>query len=172
MRPGAAPLGQEPPFCAAADIVLRMTAGRWSTSEPIFVEDVEGSTRPAAYYLAETRDGLYVPYVMRTPAGEGRFPLEWMVRRLTRDNARAIGLHDRGVLAPGYRADLNVIDYDRLRLRVPEVVYDLPSGGRRLMPRAEGYVATIVAGQPVWRDGTPTGALPGRLVRGPQALPA
>lgn len=104
--------------------------------------------------------------------GEGRFPLEWMVRRLTRDNARAIGLHDRGVLAPGYRADLNVIDYDRLRLRVPEVVYDLPSGGRRLMQRAEGYVATIVAGQPVWRDGTPTGALPGRLVRGPQALPA
>lgn len=103
---------------------------------------------------------------------EGRFPLEWMVRRLTRDNARAVGLHDRGVLAPGYRADVNVIDYDRLRLRVPEVVYDLPSGGRRLMQRADGYLATIVAGQPVWRDGTPTGALPGRLVRGAQALPA
>ncbi len=103
---------------------------------------------------------------------EGRFPLEWMVRRLTRDNARAIGLHDRGVLAPGYRADINLIDYDRLRLRVPEVVYDLPSGGRRLMQRAEGYVATIVAGHPVWRNGTATGALPGRLVRGPQALPA
>ncbi len=103
---------------------------------------------------------------------EGRFPLEWMVRRLTRDNARAIGLHDRGVLAPGYRADINVIDYDRLRLRVPEVVYDLPSGGRRLMQRAEGYVATILAGQPVWHDGAPTGALPGRLVRGPQMLPA
>jgi len=97
---------------------------------------------------------------------EGRFPLEWMVRRLTRDNANAIGLHDRGVLAPGHRADINVIDYDRLRLRVPQVVYDLPSGGRRLMQQADGYVATIVAGQPVWRDGTATGALPGRLVRG------
>jgi N-acyl-D-aspartate/D-glutamate deacylase len=95
-----------------------------------------------------------------------------MVRRLTRDNAHAIGLRDRGVLAPGYRADLNVIDYDHLRLRAPEVVYDLPSGGRRLMQRADGYVATVVAGQPVWRDGAPTGALPGRLVRGAQAVPA
>jgi N-acyl-D-aspartate/D-glutamate deacylase len=102
----------------------------------------------------------------------GRFPLEWMVRRLTRDNAHAIGLHDRGVLAPGYRADINIIDYNRLRLRTPEVVYDLPSGGRRLMQRAEGYVATIVGGQPVWRDGAPTGALPGRLVRGSQPTPA
>ena len=102
----------------------------------------------------------------------GRFPLEWMVRRLTRDNAYAIGLHDRGVLAPGYRADINVIDYGGLRLRMPEVVYDLPSGGRRLMQQAEGYVATIVAGQPVWRDGAPTGALPGRLVRGPQSASA
>jgi N-acyl-D-aspartate/D-glutamate deacylase len=101
----------------------------------------------------------------------GRFPLEWMVRRLTRDNAHAIGLHDRGVLAPGYRADINVIDYNGLRLRTPEVVYDLPSGGRRLMQRAEGYVATIVGGQPVWRDGAPTGALPGRLVRGSQPIP-
>ena len=99
----------------------------------------------------------------------GRFPLEWMVRRITRDNARALGLRDRGVLAPGYRADLNLIDYDRLRLCAPEVVYDLPAGGRRLMQRAEGYVATIVAGEVVRRDGVPTGALPGRLVRGPRA---
>jgi N-acyl-D-aspartate/D-glutamate deacylase len=102
----------------------------------------------------------------------GRFPVEWMVRRMTRDNARAIGLGDRGVLAPGYRADINLIDYDRLRLRAPEVVYDLPAGGRRLMQRAEGYVATLVAGQPVWRDGAPTGVLPGRLVRGPRAVAA
>jgi N-acyl-D-aspartate/D-glutamate deacylase len=102
----------------------------------------------------------------------GRFPVEWMVRRITRDNARAIGLGDRSVLAPGYRADINLIDYDQLRLRAPEVVYDLPAGGRRLMQRAEGYVATLVAGQPVWRDGAPTGALPGRLVRGPRAVAA
>ncbi len=100
---------------------------------------------------------------------DGRFPVEWMIRRITRDNAAALGLRDRGVLAPGYRADLNLIDYDRLRLGTPEVVYDLPAGGRRLMQRAEGYAATIVAGQVVRRDGVPTGALPGRLVRGARA---
>jgi N-acyl-D-aspartate/D-glutamate deacylase len=96
----------------------------------------------------------------------GRFPVEWMVRRLTRDNANAIGLRDRGVIAAGRKADINVIDYARLRLCAPEVVYDLPAGGRRLMQRAEGYVATILSGQPVFRDGEPTGALPGRLIRG------
>ena len=96
----------------------------------------------------------------------GRFPVEWMIRRLTRDNAHAIGLHDRGVLASGMRADINLIDHDRLRLGAPEIVYDLPAGGRRLMQRAEGYAATIVAGEVVRRGGVPTGALPGRLVRG------
>ena len=89
-----------------------------------------------------------------------------MVERQTRDTAEAVGLFDRGLVAPGYRADLNVIDYDRLSLSAPEVVYDLPAGGRRLDQRARGYVATIVAGQVTYRDGEPTGALPGRLVRG------
>jgi N-acyl-D-aspartate/D-glutamate deacylase len=103
------------------------------------------------------------------PAG-GRFPLAWMVKRLTSDNARAIGLNDRGVIAAGAKADINLIDYDRLRLRRPEIVYDLPGGGKRLMQRSEGYVATIVSGVPVYRDGRPTGELPGRLVRGHQAL--
>jgi N-acyl-D-aspartate/D-glutamate deacylase len=95
-----------------------------------------------------------------------KVPLPWAVRRLTRDSATAIGLTDRGVVAPGYKADINVIDYDRLQLRQPEVMYDLPSGGRRLVQRADGYVATIVSGVPVYRDGEATGALPGRLVRG------
>jgi N-acyl-D-aspartate/D-glutamate deacylase len=94
-----------------------------------------------------------------------RVPLEAVVKRLTGANAKAIGLHDRGVVAPGLKADLNVIDYDKLTLRLPEVVYDLPAGGKRLLQRSEGYVATIVAGVPVYRDGQPTGALPGRLVR-------
>ena len=75
-------------------------------------------------------------------------------------------MHDRGLVASGYKADINVIDYDRLRLRAPEVVYDLPGGGRRLVQRTDGYVATIVSGVPVYRDGESTGALPGRLVRG------
>jgi N-acyl-D-aspartate/D-glutamate deacylase len=94
------------------------------------------------------------------------FALPWAVKRITRDSAHAIGLRDRGVLASGYKADLNVIDYDHLRLRKPEVVYDLPAGGRRLIQRADGYTATILSGAVVHRDGAATGALPGRLVRG------
>ena len=94
-----------------------------------------------------------------------------VIRRQTRETARTVGLHDRGVLAPGYRADLNVIDYDHLTLHAPEVAYDLPAGGRRLIQRASGYLATLVAGQVTYRDGTPTGALPGRLLRGATAPP-
>jgi N-acyl-D-aspartate/D-glutamate deacylase len=97
-----------------------------------------------------------------------RLPLPWAIRRLTRDNALALGLADRGLVAPGCKADLNVIDYDRLTLRAPEVVYDLPSGGRRIIQRTDGFTATLVAGQPIYRDGEATGQLPGRLVRGPQ----
>jgi N-acyl-D-aspartate/D-glutamate deacylase len=100
-----------------------------------------------------------------------KIPLERMVKAQCRDTAELVGLHDRGVVSPGYRADLNVIDYDRLTLKAPEVVHDLPTGGRRLIQRAEGYRATIVAGQVTYRDGEPTGALPGRLLRGAQAAP-
>lgn len=98
-----------------------------------------------------------------------KVPLPWAIRRLTHDNAAAIGLNDRGLLRPGYKADVNVIDYDGLRLHAPEVVYDLPSGGRRLIQKTEGYAATLVSGVPVQRDGIETGKLPGRLVRGPQS---
>ena len=97
--------------------------------------------------------------------------VEEVIRMQTRDTAQAVGLYDRGLVAPGYRADLNVIDYGNLSLKAPRVAYDLPSGGRRLIQRAEGYVATIVAGQITYRDGEPTGALPGRLLRGSQAAP-
>jgi N-acyl-D-aspartate/D-glutamate deacylase len=74
-------------------------------------------------------------------------------------------------LAPGYRADLNVIDHSGMKLHAPQVAYDLPAGGRRLIQRADGYVATIVAGEVTYRDGQPTGALPGRLVRGATVAP-
>ena len=97
--------------------------------------------------------------------------LPWAVKRVTRDSAFAIGLRDRGVLAPGYKADVNVIDYDGLRVSVPRVVYDLPSGGKRLIQTATGYDATIVSGVIVSRNGQATGALPGRLVRGAKAAP-
>jgi N-acyl-D-aspartate/D-glutamate deacylase len=99
----------------------------------------------------------------------GRFPLEWMVRRLTLDNARALGLGDRGEIAPGKKADINVIDHGRLRLHVPQAVYDLPAGGRRLMQTADGYVATVLSGEVVSREGAATGSLPGRLIRGARA---
>jgi N-acyl-D-aspartate/D-glutamate deacylase len=101
-----------------------------------------------------------------------KLPIEKMVKGQCRDTAETVGLFDRGLVQPGYRADLNVIDYDRLTLKAPTVTYDLPTGGRRLVQRAEGYVATIVAGEVTYRDGTPTGALPGRLLRGAQRAPA
>ncbi len=102
---------------------------------------------------------------------EGRFDLSRLVQRHCRDTARTVGILDRGVLAPGYRADVNVIDYENLRLRSPELSYDLPAGGRRLLQRADGYLHTFVAGHETYRDGRATDELPGRLLRGPQPAP-
>ncbi|MHB8528554.1 MAG: N-acyl-D-amino-acid deacylase family protein [Caulobacteraceae bacterium] len=101
-----------------------------------------------------------------------RLPLGAVVRMQTRDTAEAVGLLDRGRLSPGYRADINLIDYDNLTLHAPQVAYDLPAGGRRLIQRASGYAATLLAGEVTYRDGAPTPALPGRLVRGAQSAPA
>jgi N-acyl-D-aspartate/D-glutamate deacylase len=95
-----------------------------------------------------------------------RFPIEELVRRLTSDTAAAAGLGDRGLIALGKKADLNVIDYDRLAFGRPYVAYDLPAGGRRLLQQAHGYQATIVSGTVTYRNGVATGALPGRLVKG------
>ena len=100
-----------------------------------------------------------------------KLELPFVVQRQARDTARAVGLGDRGVLRPGYRADLNVIDVDGLRLHRPEMRYDLPAGGRRLVQRADGYRHTFVAGQQTYADGEPTDALPGRLIRGPRSTP-
>ena len=100
-----------------------------------------------------------------------KFAVEQVIRMQTRDTAEAVGLLDRGLIEVGLRADLNVIDYDALKLHAPAVAYDMPAGGRRLTQKAEGYVATIVAGEITYRDGEPTGALPGRLVRGAQSAP-
>jgi N-acyl-D-aspartate/D-glutamate deacylase len=98
----------------------------------------------------------------------GRLPVEELVRRQTSDTAHAVGLHDRGVIAPGLKADLNVIDFDRLGFERPIMKFDLPAGGRRLLQKATGYVATIKSGQVTYRRGEATGALPGTLVRGAQ----
>jgi N-acyl-D-aspartate/D-glutamate deacylase len=95
-----------------------------------------------------------------------KFPLEFLVRKLTSDTARAYGLNDRGQLKPGLLADLNVIDFEALRLFRPVAVHDLPAGGRRLVQRPEGYRYTVKSGQVTFEDGVHTGALPGGLVRG------
>jgi N-acyl-D-aspartate/D-glutamate deacylase len=94
-----------------------------------------------------------------------RLPLPQLVKMQTSETADFFGFTDRGRLAPGMRADVNLIDFDRLRLHQPEVVYDLPAGGRRLVQRVDGYRATLVAGTPIFENGEDTGARPGRLVR-------
>jgi N-acyl-D-amino-acid deacylase len=95
-----------------------------------------------------------------------RFSLEYMVRKQTLDTATLFGLSDRGVIAVGKKADVNVIDMDALTLEVPRMVYDLPAGGRRLIQGAKGYDATVVSGVVTRRHGADTGARPGKLVRG------
>ena len=95
-----------------------------------------------------------------------RLSIPFVVAAQARRTAASVGLHDRGVLAPGYKADINVIDYDRLRVHPPEVRHDLPMAGRRLVQKVTGYDATILSGVIVRRDGEATDALPGRLIRG------
>ncbi len=103
--------------------------------------------------------------------GEG-IPLEQVVKKQTSETAAHNGFLDRGVLAPGMKADLNVIDFEGLKLHAPEMVFDLPAGGRRLIQKVDGYRATICSGEVIFENGEPTGALPGKLVRGPQPAPA
>jgi len=95
-------------------------------------------------------------------------PLELIVQRQTRQTAELYGLGDRGLVAPGLRADLNLIDYDRLTFGPPRMAYDLPGGARRLVQKANGYVATFVNGIQTVDNDEFTGELPGRLVRGPR----
>jgi N-acyl-D-aspartate/D-glutamate deacylase len=97
-----------------------------------------------------------------------KLSIPFVVAAQSRKTALSVGLADRGLIAPGYKADINVIDYDRLHLHPPKVHYDLPVGGRRLLQQVDGYDATIVSGVVTQRDGAPTGARPGKLVRGVQ----
>jgi N-acyl-D-aspartate/D-glutamate deacylase len=100
-----------------------------------------------------------------------KIALERLVSMQTLETARLVGLNDRGVLAAGYKADINVIDFEHLVAHEPVVEYDLPAGGRRLVQRATGYNVTLVSGQVAFRDGEPTGVLVGKLIRGAQAAP-
>jgi len=123
-------------------------------------------------HVGLVNDASFQTFVLTHWRGRGDFTLPWLVRRMTSDTARAAGLLDRGVIAPGMKADLNLIDLDRLAMSLPHPQFDLPAGSRRLMQRASGYLATLVSGTVVYREGEATGALPGRLVRGPQRAPA
>ena len=119
-------------------------------------------------------DANFVTYLLThwgRDRAKGRFDLGFLVRRQTHDTARAVGLNDRGVIAPGMKADLNVIDMAALEVEAPSMAYDLPAGGKRLLQGAKGYEATIVSGEVIYRKGKPTGALPGKLIRGPQPAP-
>ena len=116
-------------------------------------------------------DAAYTTYTLSQRTGADGLRLEMVIRALTSQPAASLGLHDRGVVAPGYKADLNVIDFNRISLRRPSVSVDLPAGGKRLSQKSEGYVATIVSGTITYRDGVATGTLPGRLVRGAKDAP-
>ncbi|MGI9409924.1 MAG: amidohydrolase family protein, partial [Hyphomicrobiaceae bacterium] len=94
------------------------------------------------------------------------FSLPETIRRLTSDTASAAGLMDRGVIRAGKKADINVIDYDRLSFSKPYVTYDLPANGKRLLQKAEGYDLTVVSGDVTYREGEATGALPGKVIEG------
>ena len=113
-------------------------------------------------------DSTYTTFLLsywtRDREGE-RISLPEAISKITREPAAAIGFNDRGLLAEGMKADLNIIDHDRLQLSAPWVSHDLPAGGKRVTQSARGYVATIVSGQVILRDDQYTDRLPGRLVR-------
>jgi N-acyl-D-aspartate/D-glutamate deacylase len=115
-------------------------------------------------------DASYPTYLIKHWARERsrgeRLSLEFLVHAQTQRNARALGMFDRGVIQPGMKADINLIDDERLELSAPTLLHDLPAGGRRLVQTAQGYVATLVSGEVVMQEGQATGALPGQLVRG------
>ncbi|HEY9303647.1 MAG TPA: amidohydrolase family protein [Mycobacterium sp.] len=120
-------------------------------------------------------DASYTTYFLAHWARDrksGRFSVPEAVRELTSVPARVAGLGDRGRIAVGYKADLNVIDHAALRLHKPVISHDLPAGGRRLDQTADGYVATVVSGEVIAENGVPTDARPGKLVRGRQPTPA
>ena len=121
-------------------------------------------------------DASFAPFMLthwaRDRSRGAMIGLPEAVKMLTSNTAGAVGLLDRGIVAPGYKADLNIIDFDRMRILAPQVVYDMPLNGRRLVQRTEGIVATIVSGKVIAEDGAQTGELPGRLIRGAKPAPA
>ena len=110
-------------------------------------------------------------YYVRDRVRGHRLGLEQAVKMQTHDTARCVGLDDRGTLEVGMKADFNLIDFDKLELEAPEIIFDLPAGGRRMFQGARGYVATIVSGEVIMENVVHTGAVPGKLIRGTQPAP-
>ena len=120
--------------------------------------------------ICDTSANLYV--LTKWVKDLGQIELAKAIHLLTRQPAELYSLYDRGLLEPGYKADINIIDIEALSLKTPHIVFDLPAGGKRFLQNADGISATIKAGQVIFENGVATGALPGRLVRGMQADPA
>ena len=125
-----------------------------------------GLSDAGAHYglICDATAGTYMLSHWARDARE-RIPLPIVVKALTQKGAALMGLTDRGRIATGLRADINIIDFDAVRLHHPRVTHDLPAGGKRLTQDADGFVMTIVRGAPTYRNGEFTGALPGRLLR-------
>ncbi len=130
----------------------------------------DGGAHCALITDASTPTFLLTYWVRDREKGE-RFPIEWIVHQQTQKTARFYGMDDRGTVEPGMIADVNVIDFDGLTIHAPEMVDDLPANGKRLIQQIDGYVYTVKSGEVTYEAGKPTGALPGSLIRGPQAGP-
>lgn len=115
---------------------------------------------------------MFITHWIRDRRRGRRISLEQAVKCQTSETAQTYGLLDRGILKPGYKADVNVIDFDNLKIHAPRIVYDLPANGRRLVENASAYSATICNGEVIFEDGEATGAMPGRVLRGTQAAPS
>jgi N-acyl-D-aspartate/D-glutamate deacylase len=116
-------------------------------------------------------DAAYPTYMLANRLGREGLDLPRLIKSLTSQPAESIGLLDRGRIAPGYKADINILHPEKIVLHRPQIQTDLPAGGKRLRQEADGYVATLVSGTITYRDGAPTGALPGKLVRGTRSAP-
>jgi N-acyl-D-aspartate/D-glutamate deacylase len=158
--------------------LLMLTVGNYESGSLDWVEEMFGSGNVVlglgdggAHYgmICDASFTTFSLSYWTRDRSHGRLAIEDMVHRLTREPAMLMGLEDRGLVAAGFRASLNVIDYDKLTLHKPQVVADLPAGGKRLHQLADGYAATIVNGCVIARDGKPTSARPGRLLRGRQS---
>lgn len=145
------------------------TVGRWMRRDDVVLGLGDGG----AHYgmICDAGFPTFVLTHWTRDRDHGRLTVAEAIRELTSVPARVAGLADRGRIAPGYKADLNILDHAAMRAHKPEITYDLPAGGRRLDQRADGYVATIVSGEVIAEDGCPTAARPGRLVRGRQPAP-